>query len=254
MIDGEPILWRGNLSDRWKCYRCVTCCCVASWLPASFGLPLIGGLAYLICGNGARSKEFASFDLAVTPTAIHHTQKLYACGCCCQVTQKKAIPLDKVQDVALVADCCGDTCGYTAEKGKPYKGQIETAGSGNPKAGPELTVVCLEDLEGFRSAVLAAKRRLLAGGGGLPVAAPYTGADKSVQLVASGPEALMARAAATVPSAVASASGGAGGAGGDSAEIVAALHRIERTLQEGVAMMAARPAGGMTMGAHAGSR
>lgn len=92
----------------------------------------------MICGNGARAKEFASFDLAVTPTAIHHTQKLYSCGCCCQVTQKKTIPLDKVQDVALVADCCGDTCGYTAEKGKPYQGRIETAGSGNPKAGPEV--------------------------------------------------------------------------------------------------------------------
>lgn len=118
----------------------------------------------------------------------------------------------------------------------------------------QLTVVCLEDLEGFRSAVLAAKRRLLTGGAGLPVATPYTGAEKSVQLVASGPEALMARAAATVPSAVASASGGAGIAGSDSAEVVAALHRIERTLQEGVALMAARPAGGMTMGSHAGGR
>lgn len=37
MIDGEPILWRGNLSERWKCYRCVSCCCLACWLPASFG-------------------------------------------------------------------------------------------------------------------------------------------------------------------------------------------------------------------------
>lgn len=51
--------------------------------------------------------EAASFSLYLTPTALHYKMKQYACGCCCQNTTTKSIPLDKIQDIELISDCCG---------------------------------------------------------------------------------------------------------------------------------------------------
>jgi len=95
IIDGEPVIFRAHLSDAWLRMRCVSCCCAFTWGGLSLAFPF-AGLIYLACGP-SRREEFRSFDLHVTPTAIHFSQKMYDCGCCCQSTVRKSIPLDKIQ-------------------------------------------------------------------------------------------------------------------------------------------------------------
>jgi len=178
------------------------------------------GLFYLCFGGSCREEERRSFGLYITPTTIHFDQKMYQLGCCCQQTTKKSIPLDKVQDVMLVSDCCGDTCGFATAPGRPYKMVIQTAGAAVPDSGPSgsnLFVFCIEDPDAFRSQVLAQKRRLASGEAahGQMLA---TGVGKDAPL---GARPYVA-------------------AGGDSAAVVAVLERIERALQEGLARMPSR--------------
>jgi hypothetical protein len=96
-IDGEPVLFHARLTNKWYRYRAIDCCCKLTWIPFSIsGIPLLG-LPYLCCAASCREKEYASFSLALTQTALHYTLKQYGCGCCCQSTVKKSIPLDKIQ-------------------------------------------------------------------------------------------------------------------------------------------------------------
>ena len=142
---------------------------------------------------------------------------MYQCACCCQATSTKTIPLDKIQDVMIVSDCCGDCCGYVATKGTPYQLHIQTAGRGTPEA--ELSVFCVENISEFRAAVLQAKRTLAA-------AAPAAAGGEKVALnPAHG---------------VTGGGGGGAAAAADQAMVVRVLERIEAALHEGLGEVRAR--------------
>ena len=203
-IDGEPVLFSAVLSDRWKRLR--MCSCTAA---ACCALPLLGVLTaplYVAFGAKSREEEKESWQLFLTPTALHFRQKIYGCGCCCQRTTIKAIPLDKIQDILLVSDCCGDCCGFSEGEGKPYLMLVQTAGfSGGPEGAniAELTVSCVIDPEAFRRRVLSAKRHLMGIGGSsgaaksssTSVAAPTGSADMDrVEAVLSRMEGIMTEA------------------------------------------------------------
>jgi len=128
----------------------------------------------------------------------------YGCGVCCKETTTKNIPLDKIQDVMVQADCCGDCCGCSGGDQKPYQLHIQTAGLSGP-AGAELSVYCLDDINGFRQAVLNAKRALNSVG----PAPAFAGAGK-VEALGGAENSLM---------------------------ILRALERIEAAIQVGVASL-----------------
>lgn len=194
-FDGEPILFKVQLSPRWLGYRCVmgSAVCLNPYL-------FLGALGYWAFGGSCRQQEFESFQLILTPTTLHHRAKLYGCAVCCQTTATQALPLDKVQDVVLTADCCGDLCGFSERAGSPYHLSVSTAGGG-----VTLNVACIEDPEGFRSKVLAAKRAALLRG-----VSSGAGKDTALETV-----------------------------GGDSAAVILVLERIERALTDGIARAAA---------------
>jgi len=166
-VDGEPVLLAADLSDRWDKYRC--CQCTAMPLvagPVGVAFWLIFAPLYACVGPAARREERDSFQLLLTPTSLLFRQKKYGCGCCCQVTTQKSIPLDKIQDINIVSDCCGDCCGFSDGASVPWRMEVQTAGfSGGDKSqtGAELTVFCLRDLTEFRRAVLSARRALVHG-------------------------------------------------------------------------------------------
>lgn len=207
--DGEPIIMRAQLSERrWRWWRFCTCSAAFAQL-----YPILTPI-YFCAGYSARKEEAESFSLTLTPHAIHYTQKLYACACCCQNTTTKTIPLDKVQDVMIVSDCCGDCCGYAEAGGAPYQLHVQTAGQGTPT--PELSVFCLSNMTEFRAAVLAAKRQLTeAAGGGAAAADGGAGADKGTKNPAFG------------------------AAAGGNEMVVRVLERIEAALNEGLRDMRA---------------
>jgi hypothetical protein len=93
----EPIIAMFPLDvERWKTFRC--CTCAASVAGAGAGLGgLLFSLPYWLCGESCRQEEAASFSLSLTATTLHYKQKFYGCGCCCQSTITKSIPLDKIQ-------------------------------------------------------------------------------------------------------------------------------------------------------------
>jgi len=105
-----------------------------------------------------RKAEADSFELILTDQNIHWRQKLYICGLCCQSTKTKVIPLDKIQDIELVSDWCGDKCGYVNKAGDVYQVHFQTAGQGTEKA--ELSVFCIENPREFKKSVLDAKARV----------------------------------------------------------------------------------------------
>lgn len=211
LIDGERVILRATLTSRWTWWRFCTCSGAFAQL-----WPVLAPL-YFCCGYGARKEEASSFDLTLTATAIHFSQKLYQCACCCQATSTKTIPLDKVQDVMIVSDCCGDCCGYVATPGAPYQLHVQTAGRGTPEA--ELSVYCVENIHEFRAAVLQAKRALNAS------APSSAGADKVEVNPAFGV-------------------GGAAVGAADQAMVVRVLERIEAALNEGLGEMRAARASG----------
>lgn len=160
-----------------------------------FGIPaclLFIPIYSLFCGK-ARAEEAESWQLVLTPTTLHFKSKIYACGCCCQSTASKSIPLDKIQDLKLVSDCCGDCCGFSEGQGVPWQLHVQTAGSGGGDASAqqaELVAVCVKDVEAFRAKVLAAKRALLRGGGA-PAAKEDVGASAGASAAGVGsPEAV----------------------------------------------------------------
>lgn len=131
----------------------------------------------------------------------------YACGCCCQTTITKSVPLDKIQDVNIISDCCGDCCGCSEGPNQPYKMYVQTAGQCNPVA--ELSIFCIENVAEFRAKVLAAKRAL----GSNPSAA---GAGKEGGVGEGG------------------GVGGGAGLPGDPAVLLRVLERIEAAINNGV--------------------
>jgi hypothetical protein len=249
-IDGEPVLLRVRLAPEWKKYRCITCglACIAG----GYGLPLC--LAYWLCAADCRQEEANSFTLALTPTALHYRMKVYDCGVCCQKTTIKTVPLDKIQDVMLISDCCGDCCGFVPRAGTPYRILVQTAGlSGGPEGVAELSLQCIEDPEGFRARVMAAKRALTSATNIPHGGAAGAGKEQQHQYINPAAGALS-------PVAVAPYAGGAGYAtapyggpgfappGGyapatDMRPVLAVLERIEAALNEGLTRVhAAQPA------------
>lgn len=209
----EEVLLRAALSDRWGKFR--ACSCFLGTAASFIFCPC--GLAYLVCGGSCRAEEQSSFELLLTPTALNFGQKTYASGFCCQTTVKKSIPLDKIQDIALVSDCCADGCGYAAAPGEPYILQVQTAGFSGP-GGAELTVFCLAQPQAFRAAVLAAKRALA---DGRPLAAAASSALTGAPKFAAG----------AVPDAGVAA-------------IVTVLERLEAAVNEGLRELRASRAPG----------
>jgi hypothetical protein len=156
LAPNEQVLLRSQLNNRlWTRYRCVTCStrCALSIL----GLPLVP--VYCLFGSACREDEANSFEMVLTNRNIHFTQKIYDNGLCCQQTQQKIIPLEKIQDVMLVSDCCGDTCGFADAPGDVYQLHVQTAGFG--MAMPELSAFCIQNPREFKRQVLEAKNRVV---------------------------------------------------------------------------------------------
>ncbi len=155
LAPGETVLFTAKLKyNRWERFRCVNCSllCVRSYLGIPF-LPF-----YALFGGSCRRSEAESFELVLTNQNIHFSQKIYSMGICCQNTESKIIPLDKIQDIVLVSNCCGDTCGYVDKAGDIYQLHFQTAGQGTPI--PELSVFCIENPREFKRAVLDAKQKV----------------------------------------------------------------------------------------------
>lgn len=97
IFEGEHVLFRAALSERWQAYRAWEGCCFGTWLGCSITALPIFGLPYLWCGQSLRRAEADTFSLILTTSAIHFHQKRYDCAWCCQTTTSKTIPLDKIQ-------------------------------------------------------------------------------------------------------------------------------------------------------------
>jgi hypothetical protein len=136
---------------------------------------------------------------------------------------------------------------------------IDTASAGARPGGPELVLDCLEDPEGFRQAVFAAKKGMPIPGSGLQPAVgglAATGAGKETEGIALMANPASAVAMGGVSSRMLSPTGpvamGAG-AGVASAEVLNALLRIEKSINDGVALLAASQGKGASGGAGAGA-
>ncbi len=178
LVAGEEIILRANLrKDRWMKYRCVRCslACAATVYLAPLCIPV-----YSLFGGACRQEEADSFELILTNQNIHFRQKLFNFGVCCQQTQNKVIPLNRIQDISLVSDWIGDSCGVVDKAGEAYQIQIQTAAMGTPM--PELVVYCIENPREFKQKVLEAKNRV---GGGAAAAA--AGQDKAAPTATAPP-------------------------------------------------------------------
>lgn len=219
-LDGELVLLRASLDrEHWMCWRCCQCVGMDPFMWFT-GVPL-GAALYGLLGRSCREAEADSFELVLTASALHYKQKTYSLGFCCQTTVTRVVPLDKIQDVVLVSDCCGDRCGFVPVAGRPYRLEVQTAGVGVQL--PEVAVACINDIESFRTEVMAAKRRALGLAQGTPGSA--SGAAKYAAAAASSSQAMAAEIHAAT-------SGFTTGA--DTAAVLAVLERIERAVTEGV--------------------
>jgi hypothetical protein len=154
LLHNENVILRADLNkSNYMCYRCCTC----SW--ALGGLSIYWGPIYGLLGYSCRKAEAESFELILTDQNIHWRQKQYICGLCCQSTKTKVIPLDKIQDIELVSDWCGDNCGYVNKRGDIYQLHFQTAGQGGTV--PELSVFCIENPREFKKSVLDLKAKVI---------------------------------------------------------------------------------------------
>jgi hypothetical protein len=154
LVPGEEVLFTAHLrQNAWMRYRCVMCSmtCLSSFVT----IPLMP--FYMLFGGMCRRDEAESFELTVTNYNIHFSQKIYDCGICCQNTQHKIIPLEKIQDIVLMSNWCGDKCGFAERSGDVYQLHIQTAGQGGVL--PELSIFCIENPREFKRMVLDAKQR-----------------------------------------------------------------------------------------------
>jgi hypothetical protein len=156
LVPGEQIIFQVSLrKDKWKCYRCLMCSCrLLSSIYGAICVPI-----YYMLGTYCRQKEADSFELILTNQNLHYRQMFYQCGCCCQKSETKIIPLEKIQDISLVSDCCGDCCNIVDRPGDVYKLHVQTAAMGGMI--PELSVFCIENPREFKQKVLAAKNRVV---------------------------------------------------------------------------------------------
>ena len=156
LVPGEQIILQAKIKrDKWIKHRCVTCSlrCIATTYIAPICIP-----AYALFGGSCREEEADSFDLILTNQNLHCKQLLYQFGFCCQSSGTKVIPLEKIQDIALVSDWIGDNCGIVDSKGETYQLQVQTAAMGTML--PELCVYCIENPREFKRKVLEAKANL----------------------------------------------------------------------------------------------
>lgn len=179
-IDGERVLFSAELDPTWLQFRACTCGSMG-FAVGGQGAPVVGpvwALIYALAGLPSREEEMESFSLHLTATSLVFKQKIYQGGMCCAVTKQKSIPLDKITDVVLQSDCCGDCCGYSTGTGVPYKMVIMTAGSPGADgggtgagcsnvSGSNTTIFCIKDLEDFASRIRVARRALVAHGMGV---------------------------------------------------------------------------------------
>lgn len=150
--------------DSYSCFR--ICTCVAG-TAAIYGVGALAGLVYACVGGKSRTEEATKTRLLLTKSAVYFDSYFYTCGCCCYSQKRKMVPLEKIQDVALEANCCADCCGYTPPGTTHFKLAIQTAGNsggGEKSSAPEVVVVALADPDAFRAAVLSARRILLGRG------------------------------------------------------------------------------------------
>ncbi len=156
LVSGEEIILRASLKkDKWKRYRCMLFSC--QWASTIFFSPYV--LFYGLFGGICREKEANSFELLITNQNIHFYQKIYECGMCCQKSGTKIIPLDKIQDIVLVSDYCGDCCNLGDNPGDVYQLHIQTAAMGGML--PELSVFCIENPQEFKQKILEAKNKIV---------------------------------------------------------------------------------------------
>jgi hypothetical protein len=250
LVDGEPVLFRATLSPRWKSWRCTTV--TLATLPGG-AMFFLCGVWYCLFGGSCREAELKSHDLVLTPTALHLKQSMFECGCCCRTTTKKTVPLEKITDVAIVADCCGDCCGWAEASGRPYQLHIQTAGNSGAEGRPEMSIYCVIDPEGLRTRILDAKRQLT---GGMAAAAAQqqmlmagtaglSGAGKdamTTMMMVGGPGSGSGGAYAQHPAAAAMMPPAVAVFGSDTRQAVAVLERIEGALTEAIGLMRAREA------------
>jgi hypothetical protein len=155
LVPGEQIILQANLrKDKWKTYRYATCCC--RYVSTIYGAPC--GILYWLLGDSCRQEEADSFELVLTNQNLHFRQKLYQCGCCWQASGTKTIPLDRIQDIALVSDAVGDCFRVVDTPGEVYQLHVQTAASSSVIA--ELSVYCIENPREFKRRVLEAKNAI----------------------------------------------------------------------------------------------
>jgi hypothetical protein len=157
----EEVIFEAELDHvAFRKYRCCECTLISLGIVFPVGCSIFAPL-YACLGASSRREEAESWKLTLTPTALNFSLMVYGCGCCCKRTVTKTIPLDKIQDIQLYSDCCGDCCGFSAGPAQPWLIRIQTAGFSAPGAGAELTLMCLKDPFDFRSRVLAARRAII---------------------------------------------------------------------------------------------
>jgi hypothetical protein len=157
LVPGETILLRANLKkEKWMKYRCVTCSlkCIATIYIAPICVP-----AYAFFAGSCRKEEADSFELILTNQNIHFRQMIYQYGFCCQTSGTKTIPLEKIQDIALISDWIGDSCGVVDKAGETYQLHVQTAAMGGVI--PELCVYCIENPREFKVKVMDAKNKIV---------------------------------------------------------------------------------------------
>ena len=135
-------------ADAYGCYRVLACCALCT--ATTFVGGIIAAPLYAALGSGARQKEVDGSRLYLTATAVVVDKRNFSCGCCFETTNRKTVPLEKIQDISLHTDACADCCGIVPSGTNTFRFAIETAGGSGPDSGPEVDIVALADPEGFR--------------------------------------------------------------------------------------------------------
>ena len=122
--------------DSYECFRICMCAAVGA---ISNGIGAIVALPYWLCCGKYRKEEIQKTHMYLTRSSIVLDRFVYQCGCCCykQVSsppprlccsahttgrpqERKTVPLEKVQDVALSTDCeLRGCCDYTTPLAPP---------------------------------------------------------------------------------------------------------------------------------------
>lgn len=135
--------------------------------PTALGLVAVGLFIMLIVPvlywqgcRRSRDEEAVRTVAHLTKNHVYLIRYFYSLGCCCYRSTLRVIPLDRIQDVALSDNWLANLCAWSAPGTTHFKMEIQSAGSSGGKAA-ELIVLCIEDPDGFRNRVLAARRSLM---------------------------------------------------------------------------------------------